>query len=465
MQTKNFFVVVLAGAALSWAIGYAAEPPASFTVGVGAHFAEGGGVLPVNLSVIREAGITSIRGGMRWQFVETQKGRYAIPETFDAMIDQAVAAGLQPLPILGGNVPFFDNNSDRPHSPEALEDLAKYCEFMARRFKGKVRMYELFNEWDAPSRQTETPGAVDAYVNVLKAVYPRMKAVDPSIVILGGALTSKAPGSGWLESFLRAGALQYLDAVSIHTYRNQGAAFPQRGAEGWASAMQRIDELVRKYSGARQVPIYVTEMGWTTELNRGTRPGLAAAYLARMYLLARTLPFLKGIWWYDFEDDGWGATQREHNFGLVHADLTPKPAYYAMAGIANFVSTAEYLGRIETADPDIWALKFRRPDGKDAWAIWSAHEDDYWQVTLRSSQANPAPVSVSQVGRAAFQHLWGTRERGPDAPVIPNQMTVLVGEMPWLVVGDLSAVRLTGVERREFPELTRPPKGPGGDQH
>jgi len=444
--------------------GFAAGAPDRLIVGVGTHFANGAGVLPVSLNLIHQAGIASIRDGLRWQFVETEKGHYAIPASFDALIEQAVAAGVEPLPILGGNVPFFDHNSDRPHSPEALEDLAKYCELMVRHYKGKVRMYELFNEWDAPSRQTEVPGSVEGYVNVLKAVYSRMKAVDPSVTILGGTLTSKALGSGWLESFLRADGLQYSDALSIHTYRNQGAPFPQRGAEGWAEAMERMGELVRQYSNGRQIPVYVTEMGWTTELNRGTRPDLAAAYLPRMYLLARTMPFIKGIWWYDFQDDGWAATEREHNFGMVHADLTPKPAYYAMAGIAELVKTAEYVGRVQMEDPDIWVLKFRLPDTQDAWALWSAHEDDSWEVTLRSMKPSPAPVSVRQVGRPAFERRWGTRERGPEAAVNPRQMTVLVGEMPWLVIGDLSGVTVAGVERRPFPELTRPTKKPGGDQ-
>jgi hypothetical protein len=453
-------LLVIACAALS----LAAERPPAFIVGAGTHFANGVGALPVNLSLIRQAGITAIRDGLRWQFVETSQGQYSMPETFDALVNRAVEAGIAPLPILGGNVPFFDNNSDRPHSPEALDGLAKYCEFMVRHFKGKVRMYEICNEWDAPSRQTETPGTAESYVNVLKSVYPRMKAVDPAITIMGGAMTSRVLGNGWLESFLRAGALQYLDAVSIHSYRNQGAPFPERGAEAWASWMQRVDELVRKASGGKPIPIYVTEMGWTTELTRGTRPDLSAAYLARMYLLARTLPFLKGIWWYDFQDDGWSASEREHNFGLVRADLTPKPSYYAMAGIAELVSKAEYLGRIETDDPDIWILKYRRPDRKDTWAIWSAHEDDNWQVTLASSQPHPAAVSLCQVGRPTFQREWGTRAWERGAPLIPNQMTVLAGEMPWLVTGDLTKVTVTGVRRREFPELKRPPKKSDGEQ-
>jgi hypothetical protein len=437
----------------------AAGPPPEFKVGVGTHFAFYRGAPRENMSLIRQAGVNALRDDLLWQRVETVKGQYKMPENYDAYVSAALAAGIEPLPILGGWSKFYDDGSDRAHSPEALEALARYCEFVVQHFKGRVKTYEIWNEWDAVSRQTEKAGTVEGYANVLKAVYRRMKAIDPGITVMGGAMTSHVLGNGWLEGFLRSGALENLDAISIHTYRNAGSPdYRERGAEGWALWMQRVDDLTRKYSAGKPIPIYVTEMGWTTELTRGTPPTLSAAYLARMYLLARTMAFLKGIWWYDFQDDGWGASEREHNFGLVHADLTPKPSYFAMAGVAELVRTAQYVGRVETGDPEIWILKFRRPDGKDAWAIWSAHEDDYCQVTLHTSRANPAPVSLCQIGATPVEREWGAWERPPRNREAPDQLSILVREMPWLVVGDLSAVKVAGVERREFPESTRPPK-------
>ena len=138
-----------------------------------------------------------------------------------------------------------------------------------------------------------------------------------------------------------------------------------------------------------------------------------------------------------------------------------------MTGIAAFVRKAQYVGRIDTSDPDIWILKFCLPEGKDAWAIWTAHEDDDWQVTLHSSQANPEPVLLCRVGNTAFERPRGTREWRRDAPMVPNEFSLLAGEMPWLVIGDLSVVRVASVQRRPFPELQRPVRGPersGGPQ-
>src|ERR1017187_6666443 len=175
--------------------------------------------------------------------------------------------------------------------------------------------------------------------------------------------------NGWLERVLEQVSLPFMDALSIHTYTysETGRA---RGPEAWAEWLGQVGKMTQKYSHGKPVPLYVTETGWPTQIDRrGTPPDVAAAYLASMDLLARTMPFLKGIWWYDFQDDGWNASINENNFGMVRPDLTPKPAYFSLADIAKLVSKAEFAGRVETGDPDIWALKFREPDGIETWAI------------------------------------------------------------------------------------------------
>jgi len=453
---------LLLALAAAWTVG-AAEPP--FVVGVNTHFIQHKGVLTANLSLIRQAGVSAIRDSLGLRSMESANGQLAMPAEYDEYVNQAVAQGIEVLAILGGG---------RPSSAQDLESLARYCEFVARHFKGKVRMYELFNEFDAPSRTTGIRGSPEDYAKILKAVYRRMKTIDPSIIIFGGGMTSQAFHSGWMESLLRTGALENMDAISVHPYRNLHGTFYDRSPESWAESMGQIGALIRKYSGGKEVPLYITEMGWPGQSGIGVPPDIAAAFLTRMFLLARTMPFLRGIWWYDFQDDGWSPLYREHNFGTVRADLTPKPAYFAMADITGLVRHAECLGWVETKDPDIRVLKFRQPDGKDVWALWSTHENDSWQVTLRTSQPAPKPALVQLVGRKANLREWGTRDwvdPDPkcassqcwglaDAPLVPQQLTVVVREMPWLVEGNLTGVTVTDIQRREFPDYTHPAQPP-----
>jgi hypothetical protein len=422
------------------------EPTDEFLIGVGTHFAQGKGDLAANLNLILQAGATTIRDEVGWAGVEKEKGRYAVPERSDAFVDRAIYAGLDPLLALDYGNQLY--GGDKPLSPEAIEGFTRYAEFVVKHFKGKVKLYEIWNEWDGAVGGTK-PGTAEAYVNLLKAVYPRIKKIDPAITVLGGGMTSGGIRRGWMENMLKAGALTSLDAVSIHTY-NQSE--PGRGhtPEAWADFTLNAETAIRKYAGGKEIPLYVTETGWPNQLNaRGTAPTMTAAYLARMYLLARTIPSLKGIWWYDFQDDGWQSGESENNFGLVRPDLTPKPPFYAMADISKIVPLAQYLGRLETSDPDIRVLKFGGPDGKQALAIWTEHEDDDWQVTLHTGSADPQPVSIREVGREPIQREWGR-------PGKPKELSLTVRQNPWLVIGNMEGVTVTGVTRREFAESTRP---------
>jgi len=454
---RNFSLVALAGMAL------AADPHrAVFQVGVQTHFSQNKGLFPVNMGLIHQAGATSVREGVYWHVIEAAKGQLRMPAEYDDYVDRALQLGIQPLRVLGGAPAFYDEG-DRPTSDEALEGYARYCELVVRHFKGRVRMYEIWNEWDLAGPRHRGPATPESYAKLLKAVYRRMKAADPAITVLGGAATGGAVRRGWLEDLLRAGALENVDAISIHTYMYGAPDAASRRPEAWAQWIPQVESMLQKYSGGKEVPLYITEMGWPTEIDRrGTPPALAAAYLARTFLLARTMPFLKGLWWYDFQNDGWDSTHNEHNFGLVRADLTPLPGYFTLSSIAELASRATYLGRIEASDPDIWILKFLRPDKTNTWAIWSAHEDDNWQVNLGTQQTAPPPLLLTEAGRPTFRREWGMRDWATangrevrDVPLRRQQFSLIVRQTPWLVTGDLAGVTIENVQRRPFTESMR----------
>ena len=440
--------------ALLPATGTAADP---FVVGACTHFGQGKGLLKANLSMMRQAGISSFRDEVGWRAIERTKGQYEMPPAWDEFVNEGRKTGIEPLLILDYGNPLYDNG-DKPRSAEAIEAFTKYAEFVARHFQGRVKLYEVWNEWDI-AIGSKTAGSADDYAALLKAVYPRIKAVDRSITVLGGAPTPGGVKNGWLERILEQGALRFMDALSIHTYMysETGRA---RGPEAWAEWMAQVETLAQKYSGGKPVPLQITEMGWPTQIDRrGTPPEVSAAYLARLFLLARTMPFLKGIWWYDFQDDGWNAAYNENNFGIVRPDLTPKPSWFVMAGVGALAARGEYLGRVEAADPDVWVLRFREPGGTQTWAVWSAHPDDGWQITLKSPQQDAPNLTVREADLTAFQREWGSRnwaEARGTAAAAPDQFDLVVRGMPWLITSGLEGASVPSVKRREAAELSRP---------
>jgi len=420
---------------------------APFVVGACTHFSQGKGLLDLNLDRIRHGGIASIRDEVGWGAVEREKGKLVMPEQFDAYVRRAADQGVSVLLILDYANRFYDDG-DRPRSPEAIEGFCRYAEFVVRHFGKRVRLYEIWNEWDISigmPQQYRKGGSAEDYVKLLKAVYPRIKAADPGVTVMAGACTSGGVKKGWLEETVKLGALDSCDAISIHSY-NYSDKFPQRGPEACSAWMTGVQEMLRKYKG-RDVPFYVTEMGWPTHVGKnGTDPELSGSYLARLYLLARTSPSFKGIWWYDFQDDGWKPEYNEDNFGLVRPDLTAKPAYDVLKNISPVVANGQYIDRLSAKDENLWVLRFKA-GREDCWVLWSAEDQDRQVILQTDSPARP--VLIHQTGHDAHLMPWGFRDwtsRGSESA--PNRLSVVVGPRPCLIGNDLSGVSVVEVISR-----------------
>ena len=415
-----------------------------FMVGACTHFSQGKGVVELNLASVKRAGIGSIRDEVSWGAIERVKGELAMPQRFDTYVRKAAAQGGNVLLILDYANRFYDDG-DRPRSPEAIEGFCRYAEFVVRHFGKDVPLYEVWNEWDIgiglpePYRKGGSPAD---YVKLLKAVYPRIRAANPDAIVMAGGSTSGGVKKGWLEGIVKLGALDFCDAISIHGY-NYNAKFPERGPEANSAWMAGVQEMLRRYNGGKDVPFYVTEMGWPTHVTRGgTDPELSASYLARLYLLARISPSFRGLWWYDFQDDGWNPEYNENNFGLVRPDLTPKPAYYVIADISSLVADGTYVDRLSTSDENLWVLRFKL-GREDRWVLWSADDRDR-QVILQTDNPRQS-LTIQRAGHDVYSAPWGFRDWPSRGELIPNRISVVVGHRPCILGNDLSGVSVAEV--------------------
>ena len=421
-----------------------------FNIGVCTHFSQGKGIIEMNIQSMKNAGIGAIRDEATWSSLERQKGRFIMSELHTKYVRSANAAGLDVMLILDYANRYYDDG-DRPRSAEAIEGFCRYAEFVVRHFGKDVHLYEVWNEWDIGiglPKKYDKGGLPEDYIKLLKAVYPRIKAIEPDAIVIAGGCTSGAVKRGWFEKIIKLGALEYSDAVSIHGY-NYGAKFPERSPETCSTWMTDVQKMLRKYNKGKDVPFYVTEMGWPTHIGkRSTAPELSASYLARLYLLARTSPSFCGIWWYDFQDDGWEAEYNENNFGVVRPDLTPKPHYYVMADISNLVGHGEYINRLETNDNNFYVLRFRHKQ-RDFWAMWSSN-DKTRQVILQTKTPSKS-LTIHQLGHKPYQSSWGFRDWvDRKNEFISNRLSIVIGSRPFLISGDLTDVSILKTIPRLF---------------
>lgn len=311
-------------------VGVPAAAADDLIVGVGTHLSGGKRPIEKTLDLLSAAGAESLRDDATWAAVEPKKGELRIPPHWDVLVNEARKRNIEPLWILAYGNKFYDGGA-KPHSPEGIAAFTRYAEFVVRHFKGRVSRYEIWNEWEHWTGNT-TPGSAEGYVRLVRSVYPAIKKVDPQAEVLVGAVGAEGMRKGYLRRLIELGVLDNADGLSLHTYlhcRRWGS-----GPADWAHWMRDLDRELADLTGIRQT-FYVTEMGWPAHEGKcGVSEEEQAEYLTQMFVLARDLSFIKGIWWYDFQNDGPDSTNQEHNFGLVRQDFSKKPAYEALQAIS-----------------------------------------------------------------------------------------------------------------------------------
>jgi hypothetical protein len=322
----------LGGALLALAAACAAPPGDSgFIVGVGRSIHDSDGVTQNGVaSALSWLDVGSVRLDAPWKEIETAPGHYTIPGWLDGAVDSARSRDIEPLLILAYGHPL--HGGDKPRTPEAIAAFSRYAAFVVEHFKGRVRLYDLWNEWDAHTGGT-TEGSADDYVALARSAYPAIKTANPDAVVLSGGISSLGLGQGWVERFVAAGGLAFVDAVSVHPYN-----FDRRDASTPEAAIAVL-ERVHAALGTAAKPIYVTEMGYPAYTGKGgVSADDAALDLARFVLLASTRPYVAGVWWYCLRDQGNDRANKEHNFGVLDNAFAPKPAGQALRAAAALVT-------------------------------------------------------------------------------------------------------------------------------
>ncbi|MBO7680510.1 MAG: hypothetical protein J6S75_12660, partial [Thermoguttaceae bacterium] len=116
-----------------------------------------------------------------------------------------------------------------------------------------------------------------------------------------------------------------------------------------------------------------------------------ARFLASAILLARCASVEK-FFRYELQSPECDPVDKESHFGLTHADISPKPAYFAYQTLIRAVGEGAADFRRDTVG-DIEQVRFRRADGKFGWAVWAP------------GRAQTARLSVAGQVAEAFDYL------------------------------------------------------------
>lgn len=384
-----------------------------------AHISRGGEhqTAREELKLMHKAGIRWVRTDFDWSGVEPRRGVWRF-DHLDQTVAWAEAAGVRILPILD-----YDVSWARP-AHQHLDQWLEYVRRVVTRYKGRLRYWEVWNEPNLEGFWRDKPNPAD-YAKLLKATYQAIKQIDPELVVVFGGV-SGIPWS-YLEGAYAAGGKASFDVMNVHPYR-----YPSPPEERpLYDDLVRLRRLMDKQGDAGK-PIWITEIGWPTHQGRrGVSPERQAEILARAYLLALQAE-VQAVFWYEFQAPEGRPDYNEDHFGIVHRDLSPKPAYTALATLARARPAGSKVLKRPWRSEDVYSPRWRRPDGKIAWALWQ----------LGRPQARELDVKGPIV--EALDHLGRPLKPAPQ----PGRLRLTLSEAPIYLVGPTELTIRQGNQRQ-----------------
>lgn len=322
------FIVLAIG--LSINISYARE----FEIGIGTHIS----YYPENskyyIELAKKYGFTSIRDELPWTNVDNGNGTFSIPkyrEKNDDLFNIAQSYGnISSILILDyGHIKY--TGGGYPKSDKDISQFAQYAAWVAKRYKGKVKYYEIWNEWllgtgIQPRLQKYRPSD-DVYFKLVKETSHAIRKIDPNAIIITGSFNpNNEKDNKWIIGLLDRGLMNYIDGLSLHPYTYNTGSVIKESAEGNLAIIDSFEnKLIERYG--KIIPLYITEIGVPTYKGKwGVTEDKAALFALKYTLMAKSRDYIKGIWWYDLKDDGKDDKNKEHRFGFFTNEFQEKRA-------------------------------------------------------------------------------------------------------------------------------------------
>ncbi|WP_234407707.1 hypothetical protein [Pseudomonas bohemica] len=364
-RLRRPFLLLLLGLFLNCAAG----ADDTFILGVDTHLMNRNTLPAKALQLLQDAGVDSVRDDAYWSSAEPRRGLMKIEPSWQTYLGQTQEHRLRPLLVLGYGNPFYDNYA-KPRKPIVRDGYSNYVSFVTRQLSDNVDFYEIWNEWDREN--PVDPAFGKDYSVMVEEAARRIRANQRPMLILAGAVTSQGMDLGFADRLVESGILNFVDGLSLHPYvhcRSDERNTP----ENWIAWLRRInDDLKDKTRNNAPVPLYLTEMGWPSNEGRcGVDEKTQAAFLARSFFLAQTVPNIKGMWWNGLLDDGPDNTDPEQNFGLLHQDLSVKQAYLTLKAISPTLHQFRYDAEKSREIDSQYLLRFAR-GSEQIMVAWTA---------------------------------------------------------------------------------------------
>jgi hypothetical protein len=318
----------------------------------------GGADLGYVVSATKGMGFSWVKFQVPWKDFEGSKGNFGWGG-MDRIVDTLAGSGLGILASIV-KAPNWSRPSNTDFGvegpPANLQDYADFVGAYAARYKGRVKAIEVWNEQNLWYEWGKEPLDAGRYVDMLCRAYRAIKAADPGMVVVAGALTPTGVNDGviavddvvYLQRMYAAGARNCADAIGAHPsgYNNPPDAkfgytnpaepsFKNHPSFFFRDTMERYRD-VMVANGDAGKRIWPTEFGWAStqspvagyEYARDNTEEEQAQFLVQAYQMAKNWGWVGPMFLWNL------------NFGITNPGtelaafgIANRPAYGALQGM------------------------------------------------------------------------------------------------------------------------------------
>jgi hypothetical protein len=305
--------------------------------------------------------------------------------------------------------------------PSRYDEFADFMYDLVQRYSGYpyyVKYWEIWNEPDPAPDEVDPTAPIGCwgdridtfgygggvFADMLKQIYPAIKAADPEAqVLIGGLLLGckpdlgdpdVCPSSWFLRGILDNGGGPYFDGVAFHSYDYYFNWLGGFGNGGWVTGWDNVGPVIgtkadfirgllsdygqsSKFIMNLEVALLCdTDWDYTCDSEFETTK---AYYLAQAYAMTIGEDIF-GTAWYGLSIDFPGRQS-----ALLDENLNPFPAYYTFEFSSSILSGATQ-DRDLTEYPNVSGYVFDR-DGKEVWVLWSRDGSSHWIILPGSPSA------------------------------------------------------------------------------
>jgi hypothetical protein len=370
-----------------------------------------------------------------WNRVEREKGKYDW-KWLDESIDGLIVRGIQPFLNVGYGNKHYTEGDMGYHplvSEEAQAGWKLFVIALAKRYKGKVQYYEIWNEpnlggfWRPGERNPKK------YVQLVKETGSLIRKNCPNAIIIGGVV-SRLPYT-FIKSLFEEGLGKEIDIFSFHPYSTVPESYTDR--------IEAVRKLAWQYNPA--IKIWQGENGFPSGPNStgfsGEGPwteNIQAKIMLRRLLTDCSLDIPMTLWFLivDLHDYPKGTNNVNYKGILkVKPEISPKVAYKALQYLGSLIH-----GEVHTRNAIINTMAGEVPASEKEYAAFgNGIKPNLENVkTVALNTANGKVIAYWSMEKAADTYptrnthvfFWDWEGSGFEQPVLVDLLTGSIYELP-----------------------------------